>query len=155
MQYKDFDLSFQIQGSQGGEVYNIDPLYYGSQWTGRLVDTFDADRNGRADHNDQHYIGNRRQTDYGIQDASYIALRNLTIGYNLDSELISKAGIKSSRIYLAATNLLYLMGDDYTSYNPEGIETTNSGYAGPTTYGVQVGASPLVRSFTLGLNVNF
>ena len=155
MQYKDFDLSFQIQGSQGGEVYNIDPLYYGSQWTGRLVDTFDADGDGRADHNNEHYIGNRRQTDYGIQDASYIALRNLTIGYNLDSELISKAGIKSSRIYLAATNLLYLMGDDYTSYNPEGIETTNSGYAGPTTYGVQVGASPLVRSFTLGLNVNF
>ena len=155
MQYKDFDLSFQIQGSQGGEVYNIDPLYYGSQWTGRLVDTFDADRNGKADHNDEHYIGNRRQTDYGIQDASYIALRNLTIGYNLDSALISKAGIKSSRIYLAATNLIYLMGDDYTSYNPEGVETTNSGYAGPTTYGVQVGASPLVRSFTLGLNVNF
>ena len=155
MQYKDFDLSFQIQGSQGGEVYNIDPLYYGSQWTGRLVDTFDADRDGRADHNGEHYIGNRRQTDYGIQDASYIALRNLTIGYNLDPELTSKAGIKSTRIYLAATNLLYLMGDDYTSYNPEGIETTNGGYAGPTTYGVQVGASPLVRSFTLGLNVNF
>lgn len=155
MQYKDFDLSFQIQGSQGGEVYNIDPLYYGSQWTGRLVDTFDADDNGIADHNGEHYIGNRRQTDYGIQDASYIALRNLTIGYNLDPELTSKAGIKSSRIYLAATNLLYLMGDDYTSYNPEGVETTNGGYAGPTTYGVQVGASPLVRSFTLGLNVNF
>ncbi|MGC6422149.1 MAG: SusC/RagA family TonB-linked outer membrane protein [Flavobacteriaceae bacterium] len=155
MQYKDFDLSFQLQGSQGGEVYNIDPLYYGSQWTGRLVDSFDPNRDGIADHNGEHYIGNRRQTDYGIQDASYIALRNLTIGYNLDSEVISKAGISSSRIYLAATNLLYLMGDDYTSYNPEGIETTNSGYAGPTTYGVQVGASPLVRSFTLGLNVNF
>ena len=155
MQYKDFDLSFQFQGSQGGEVYNIDPLYYGSQWTGRLVDTFDVDRDGRADHNGEHYIGNRRQTDYGIQDASYIALRNLTIGYNLDPELTSKVGIKSSRIYLAATNLLYLMGDDYTSYNPEGVETTNGGYAGPTTYGVQVGASPLVRSFTLGLNVNF
>jgi hypothetical protein len=47
------------------------------------------------------------------------------------------------------------MGDDYTSYNPEGVETTNGGYLGPTTYGVQVGASPIVRSFTFGLNVNF
>ena len=155
MQYKEFDLSFQIQGSQGGEVYNIDPLYYGSQWTGRLVDSFDVNDDDIADHNGEHYIGNRRQTDYGIQDASYIALRNLTIGYNLDAEMLKTAGISSSRIYLAATNLFYLMGDDYTSYNPEGIETTNSGYAGPTTYGVQVGASPLVRSFTIGLNVNF
>jgi len=69
--------------------------------------------------------------------------------------LIEKFGISSARLYTAATNLLYIMGDDYTSYNPEGIETTNTDYAGPTTYGVQVGASPVVRSFTLGLNINF
>ena len=155
MQYKSFDLAMQFQGSQGGEVYNIDPLYYGSQWTGRLVDTFDANRDGIADHNGQHYIGNRRQTDSGIQDASYIALRNLTLGYAFDQDFNTKLGLSSSRIYVAATNLLYIMGDDYTSYNPEGVETGNGGYLGPTTYGVQVGASPLVRSFTLGLNVNF
>ena len=58
-------------------------------------------------------------------------------------------------IYAAATNLLYLMGEDYTSLNPEGVETTQSDYLGPTTYGVQLGASPVVKSFTLGLNVNF
>ena len=155
MQYKSFDLSFQFQGSQGGEVYNIDPLYFGSQWSGRLVDSFDANDDGLADHNGLPYLGNRRQLDSGIQDASYIALRNLTIGYSLDSDLVNQVGISSARVYIAATNLLYLMGDDYTSYNPEGVETTNSGYAGPTTYGVQVGASPLVRSFTFGLNVNF
>ena len=155
MNYKDFDLSMQFQGSQGGEVYNIDPLYYESQWSGRLVDTFDVNDDGIADHNGEHYIGNRRQTDAGIQDASYIALRNLTLGYSFEPQLLSRVGINSTRIYVAATNLLYIMGDDYTSYNPEGIETENSGYAGPTTYGVQVGASPVVRSFTIGLNVNF
>ena len=155
MQYKSFDLSMQFQGSQGGEVYNIDPLYFESQWSGRLVDSFDANNDGRADHNNQHYIGNRRQTDSGIQDASYIALRNLTLGYTFDDDFNSKLGLSSSRIYVAGTNLLYIMGDDYTSYNPEGVETGNGGYLGPTTYGVQVGASPLVRSLTLGLNVNF
>jgi len=155
MNYKDFDLSFQFQGSQGGEVYNIDPLYYESQWSGRLVDSFDVNDDGIADHNGEFYIGNRRQTDYGIQDASYVALRNLTFGYTLKPEILQKVGIGSARVYAAATNLLYIMGDDYTSYNPEGIETTNTDYAGPTTYGVQVGASPLVRSFTLGLNINF
>ncbi|WP_343912125.1 TonB-dependent receptor [Aquimarina litoralis] len=153
--YKAFDFSMQWQGSHGAEVYNIDPLYYESQWSGRLVDTFDANDDGIADHNGEHYIGNRRQTDHGIQDASYIALRNLTIGYTLNRELISKIGLNSLRIYAASTNLLYIWGDDYTSYNPEGIETGNSGYAGPTTYGVQVGASPIIRSFTFGLNVNF
>ncbi|WP_298540718.1 TonB-dependent receptor [uncultured Aquimarina sp.] len=155
MSYKSFDLSMQFQGSHGAEVYNIDPLYYESQWSGRLVDSFDVDDNGIADHNGEFYIGNRRQTDHGIQDASFIALRNLTLGYTLDQKLISKIGLSSFRIYGASTNLLYIWGDDYTSYNPEGIETGNSGYAGPTTYGVQVGASPIVRSFTFGVNVNF
>ena len=155
IRFKDFDMSFQLQAAQGGEVYNIDPLYYGSQWGRTLRDEFDADDDGLADNNGLPYVRNRDQTDAVIQDASYLALRNLTLGYTLDSDIIQKAGLNSARIYLAATNLLYIWGDDYTSYNPEGVETTNSGYLGPTTYGVQVGASPIVRSFTIGLNVNF
>ena len=91
----------------------------------------------------------------GIQDASYVALRNLTLGYTIDSDVTSKIGLSSLRVYLAGTNLFYLFGDNYTSFNPEGVELENSGYLGPTTYGYQEGASPIVRSFTLGLNVNF
>ncbi len=153
--YKDFDLSFQFQGSHGAKVYNLDPLYYESQWGGRLTDSFDADDDGIADHNGEHYIGNRYQTDAMIQDASYIALRNLTIGYTLNLNWVNRIGLSSVRIYGAATNLLYLMADNYTSYNPEGVKTTDFDYLGPTTYGAQQGASPIVRSFTLGLNVNF
>ena len=155
IRYKDFDFSFQFQGAQGGDVYNIDPLYYNSQWGGRLKSSFDSEGDGIADHNGQHYERNRNQTDALVQDASYIALRNLTIGYTLRSELVNKLGLGSARLYVASTNLLYLMAEGYTSFNPEGVEITNTGYAGPTTYGAQVGASPVVRSFTLGLNVNF
>ena len=155
LSYKDFDMSFQFQGAQGGEVYNIDPLYYGSQWGRALRDSFDADGDGLADNNGLPYVRNRDQTDAVIQDASYLALRNLTLGYTFNSDLMNQIGMNSARIYVASTNLLYIWGDDYTSFNPEGVETTNSGYAGPTTYGVQVGASPIVRSFTLGLNLNF
>ena len=102
-----------------------------------------------------HYTQSRNQLDAQIQDASYLALRNLTVGYTLREDLVSKVGISSARVYVASTNLLYLWGDDYTSFNPEGVETSNGGYLGPTTYGVQVGASPIVRSFTFGINVNF
>ena len=79
----------------------------------------------------------------------------MTIGYTFKPDLIEKFGLNSVRVYGAATNLLYIFGDDYTSFNPEGVETTNNGYGGPTTYGYQEGASPIVRSFTIGLNVNF
>ena len=153
--YKNFDASFQFQGAQGGEVYNIDPLYYGSQWGRSLQSDFDADGDGKADANGQFFARNRDQTSSMIQDASYIALRNLTLGYSIDPDWARNKGIGSVRLYVAATNLLYLMGDNYTSFNPEGVEITNGGYLGPTTYGVQVGASPVVRSFTFGANVNF
>ncbi len=155
LSYKDFDMSFVFQGAQGGDVFNIDPLYYESQWGGRLRDSFDANDDGIADHNGEHYVRARDQTDAMVQDASYVALRNMTIGYTLNPLWVNKVGISNARVYLAATNLLYLWADDYTSFNPEGVETTNSGYLGPTTYGVQVGASPITRSFTVGLNVNF
>ena len=155
MRYKDFDMSFQFQGSEGAEVYNIDPIYWKSQFGGRVRDSFDADNDGIADANGLHYVQTRNAHGSGIQDASYIALRNLTIGYTIDPNLVGKLGISSARVYLAGTNLLYLFGDNYTSFNPEGVETTNGGYLGPTTYGYQEGASPIVRSYTVGLNVNF
>ena len=155
MRYKDFDLSLQFQGSEGAEVYNIDPIYWKSQFGGRVRDSFDANDDGIADANGLHYVQTRNAHGSGIQDASYIALRNLTLGYTLNPDLTSKIGLSSVRLYLAGTNLLYLFGDNYTSFNPEGVETTNNGYLGPTTYGYQEGASPIVRSYTLGLNVNF
>ena len=155
MRYREFDMSFQFQGSQGAEVYNIDPIYWESQFGGRVRDSFDVEGDGIADHNGQHYQQTRNAHGALVQDASYVALRNLTIGYTLKPEWVGKIGLKSARVYLASTNLLYLMADGYTSFNPEGVETTNTGYLGPTTYGYQEGASPIVRSFTLGVNVNF
>jgi len=149
--FNNFDLSMQFQGASGGEVWNVDPLYYGSQWGRALKDEFIAE----SEENGKFYARNRDETDAMVQDASYLALRNLTIGYSFDSKFLDKAGLSSFRVYAAASNLLYLMGTDYTSFNPEGVETGNGGYLGPTTYGLQVGASPVVRSLTLGLNVNF
>jgi len=155
MNYKNFDFSFQFQGSQGAEVYNIDPIYWKSQWGGRVMESFDENDDGIADHNGEFYTQTRFAHGALVQDASFIALRNLTVGYTFNPEWVAKAGLTSVRVYGAATNLLYLFSDDYTSFNPEGVETTNTGYLGPTTYGYQEGASPIVRSFTLGLNVNF
>ncbi|MCP9235244.1 TonB-dependent receptor [Lewinella sp. JB7] len=155
MSYGDFDLSLQFQGAQGGEVFNIDEIYWRSEFGGRVRESFDANNDGIADHNGLHYTQSRNQLDAQIQDASYLALRNATLGYTLNPDWLGRVGLGSLRVYVASTNLLYVMGDDYTSLNPEGVETTQSDYLGPTTYGVQVGASPVVRSFTLGVNLKF
>ena len=142
---------------------NFDPLIYGSEIDEfRLRDSFDADGDGFADHNGLPYLRHDGSpTDAFIQDASYAALRNITIGYTIKDDWTTTIGLGSLRVYVASTNLFYLTGGSYTSSNPEGVQTTttdnfgNSINLGPKSYGVQLGASPIVRSFTLGLNVDF
>jgi len=153
--FSDFDFGLQFQGSQGAEVYNIDNIYWESQFGGRLRSSFDENGDGIADVSGRFYEQTRNAHGALIQDASYIALRNLTLGYTLGANTVGKVGLSSARIFVAGSNLLYLMADNYTSFNPEGVEITNNNYLGPTTYGYQEGASPIVKSYTLGLNVNF
>ncbi|WP_406682864.1 TonB-dependent receptor [Seonamhaeicola sp. MEBiC1930] len=157
LSYKNFDMSLQLQGSHGGIVYNVDPLYNGSNWGGRLRGSFDANSDGVEDATGLHYLRARDRTDAVIQNASFVALRNLTIGYTLNDNLTKKVGLSSVRLYAAATNLLYFMADDYTSYNPEGVDINPAGgnYYGPVSYGHQSGENPVARTFTVGLNINF
>ena len=42
-------------------------------------------------------------------------------------DLLNDIGLSSVRAYFAATNLFYIMGSDYTGYNPEGIKNFNGG----------------------------
>ncbi|MCG9791791.1 SusC/RagA family TonB-linked outer membrane protein [Flavobacterium algicola] len=166
--YKKLDVSFQLQGSHGAKVWNVDPIYYQSQFgglgasgkLGGVINSVDTNGDGVADvgpNAGNIILDANNPLDAFMQDASYVALRNLTIGYTLNKDLVSKIGLSSVRVYGAATNLLYLWAKNYTSLNPEGVYTEDStqAYLGPITYGVQNGASPVVRSFTVGLNVNF
>lgn len=155
LSYKSFDMGIQLQGSHGGVIYNVDPLYNGSNWGGRLRSSFDSEGDGIEDATGRHYTRARDQTDAVVQDAGFVALRNLTIGHTIGAKKMGKIGFSSIRLYAAGTNLLYKMADNYTSYNPEGVNTTNPNYAGPTTYGHQEGASPVLRTFTFGVNANF
>ena len=145
--YKDFDLSFVMQGSHGAEVVNTDDFFYGAHWKGVPNSLFAASEGS-------HLTAEKVDTDLFIQDASYVALRNVTLGYTIDSEKSSgKLKFDSIRLYLATTNLLYLMADDYTGLNPEGVNFVDA--TNPLQFGGQKGATPINRSFTMGLNFNF
>lgn len=71
------------------------------------------------------------------QDASYIRLRNLSLGYNLPKNLISKAGMSNCRIYGSATNIW--TQTNFLSYSPE----------------ASAGGYPEPKTFVVGLNVSF
>ena len=52
-------------------------------------------------------------TDYQIEDAGFIALRDVTLGYDLPRKAARKVGLSKLRVYVSAQNLLYLWSDGY------------------------------------------
>ena len=85
-----------------------------------------------------------------IASADYFSLRNVTIGYNLPSDVTTKLGLTGLRFYAAGQNLLYVTADDYHGFNPEHVDGSN-----PRAYGSQRAGTPIFSTITLGLNVDF
>ena len=137
------DLSFMFQGSHGAEIRNMGDQYIFNQFNSSQ--DFDT-----ATTPDQEFIKQKIFTDDIIQDASYIALRNINIGYTFPSDFVSKYGISKLRLYAAGQNLMYKTADDYTGFNPESVDRTL-----PTAYGYQRAGSPIFRTISIGLNLDF
>ena len=86
---------------------------------------------------------------YAVENASYIRINNITLGYNLPKQLLSVIGISSVRVYVTANNVATITG--YTGYDPD----ANTRRSDPTTSGVDYAAYPRARTYVMGLNVNF
>lgn len=73
----------------------------------------------------------------GLQDASYVRLQNVTLGYSLPTENLSTIGLNKLRVYVTGSNLI--TSTDYQSYSPEKL---------PSEY-------PEAVSIVMGLQVSF
>jgi len=137
------DVSFMFQGSHGAEVRNMGDQY--------LFNQFNSSQDfNTATTPNQGFIREKIFTNDIIQDASYISLRNVNIGYSFSKDFANKLGLSKARFYAAGQNLLYFTADNYTGFNPESIDNTS-----PTTYGYQRAGSPIYRTISLGLNIEF
>ena len=77
-----------------------------------------------------------------ICNASFLRLKNVSIGYNLPKALVSKIYMQGARIYFNATNLLTF--SKYKDADPE-----------VNQYGTRGWETPLGKTFTLGVNLKF
>ncbi|MBQ0788672.1 MAG: TonB-dependent receptor [Oceanihabitans sp.] len=141
-----FDLSFMFQGSHGAEVRNMADQY--------IFNQFNSAQDFVSSTPNQEFIKEKIFTNSIIQDASYVALRTVNIGYTFSDSLASKLHLEKLRLYAAGQNLLYFTADNYTGFNPESVYHT-SGTQLSTTYGYQRGGSPIQQTISLGLNVQF
>ena len=88
-----------------------------------------------------------------IEDASYLRLNTLTIGYTLPKAWLRNVGISNVRVYFTGANLFCLTG--YSGLDPDVNTNMNAGGDGfPTPY-YDYQAYPKTRTYTFGLNVSF
>lgn len=88
-------------------------------------------------------------SDRFIEDASFVRLQNVTIGYNFPSEFSNKLNLSNLRIYASGTNLH--TWTDYTGYSPD-VSLKGSG---TTSLGHDNAGYPSGRTIRLGINVKF
>lgn len=154
--WKGFDISVFFQGVgkrdwyPGAGNFNFWGIY-AQPWTNVTVQNMDHWTEDNPDAyfprvkayaaEDNSELG-MNQTQY-LQDASYLRLKNLTVGYTLPKELVSKWGINNLRFYFSAENIWTLSHLDI-ELDPE-VSTTSA-----------MGSNyPMQKTFSLGFNIGF
>lgn len=165
--YKAFSLNMQFYGAFGQKLYNdvlrdLDGMGYSnyrsglSYWTPTNTNTstprlgVSYETSGLGDPPvDRGIVSNARgNTDRWIENGSFFRLRNLEIGYNLPSALLSKISMTNARVYVSGQNLL-----TFTKYS--GLDPDVVGANINLEPGVDNGNYPSSRIISVGLNVGF
>lgn len=85
---------------------------------------------------------NNVTSSHWVQNASYIRLKNLQVGYTLQKKVHNWRAIGDIRIYFSGQDMWEKTGMWFNYYDPENTDRITFGY-------------PMWRSYAVGLNVNF
>jgi hypothetical protein len=157
MAYKRLSFSFSIFGSQGGQLLNITRwIVGGNNTTGNynlFQDSWDGRWRGEGTSNLYPKVTtnnvrlNQRFPDWMVEDASFLRLQSLNLGYSFDLSKSSK--INSVKVFVSGTNLYTIT--KYTGFDPNvnafGHNSLNSG--------ADFGTLPQPRTISGGLEVTF
>ena len=154
--WKGLELSAALTYSIGGEVVNFQS-YYLNNMEGSANQFASVDRRYRSDEDpgyDNIPLAVRISTpntslklsSYYVEDASFLRLSNVTLGYQFQEKLLEKLKVKALRVYASVDNAFTLTR--YQGYNPEVSYKSSN-----LTPGFDWGCYPLARTWSIGLSV--
>lgn len=145
--YKNFDLGAFLQGVQGMQGYT----YYeiaspfsgfanmGNWWLNRWTPQNPSNTYPRLTLDG---VRNNIHSSFYVENASYLRIKNIELGYTLSPKVIKSIGLSSLRIYANVQNAFTFT--KFKGFDPE-----------QTTDQTRAEAYPQVRIMTAGVNVNF
>ncbi|WP_426064779.1 SusC/RagA family TonB-linked outer membrane protein [Flavobacterium sp. DSP2-3-1] len=149
MNYKSFDFAVYTFASVGNDMVrnyernltDVNRLNYVlDRWTGEGSTNATPRVTTGA-------TGNSTFSNYFVEDASYLRIQNIQLGYAINPRYSEKAGITKLRLYAGVNNL-------YTFTKYKGFDPGASNGA-PIGGGIDYGFYPIPRTYLLGLNINF
>jgi hypothetical protein len=155
--WKGFDVKVFFQGTLKRDAMCRNSVFYGpsqSKWQAMVfkdhMDFWRPEGDPLGENLDAYYPRadwnggkNFQSSSYILQDASYVRLKNVTIGYTLPQSISRKFYVENLRVFASGENLLTFT--NYTKLgDPELVDAGNLG----KTY-------PLSQTFSLGLSVTF
>jgi len=151
LSYKNWSLTAFFQGMEGGKAYvngwGVDPFYqsappptyFKNSWTPQNLN-----QKIPALYVQGYAPDDGTASTYFLQNASYLRLKNLYIGYQLPTNIAGKIRMKQVVVYVSGDNLL-----TFTKYQGADPETALVGGSG------RYAEYPQVRTFSGGININF
>jgi hypothetical protein len=165
LSYKNFELTFLIQGTKGNDLFNEGRIRLEAPGEGtstRLLDRWTPENQNtdvpafidertreEANLTSTIAIGSDQRISRWVEDASYARLKNITLAYNLPRSLVTRLHLTNLRVYVGGTNLITLT--KYTGYDPE-VSSYNGNDA---QIGVDFANYPQSKIFNFGINVSF
>jgi len=156
--FRGFDLYSFWQGVSGNKLWNQQlnwSAFYNGIWGGNVFrERCEEAWNGPGTSNTQPRMTtdqsnlNGRESDFFVEDGSYLRMKNVQLGYTLPEQLSRKLGMARCRIWIGAYNLLTFTR--YTGIDPEValINPLNTGYDQGSAY-------PKNRKILVGVNITF
>jgi TonB-linked SusC/RagA family outer membrane protein len=150
--YADFTLSMFFQGVQGGSIFNwmnlqlINPGANNSIYQVTYDEAFGPNNPGGSLPSFNDGASGADFDDYLLEDASYFRLQNVNLAYNLPAGSIE--WLRNAQVYISAQNVFTIT--DYRGYDPD----VNSYGSNNSIQGVDGGAYPTSKTYTLGLKVS-
>lgn len=149
IQYKGFDFAAYTFASIGNDmvrnyertVPNANRLNYVlDRWTGEgTSNTVPRATTGATNNN--------LFSDYFVEDASYVRIQNVQLGYTFTEDILGKSGITKARLYVGVNNLYTFT--KYRGYDP------GASSGAPIGSGIDYGFYPVPRMYMVGANINF
>jgi len=145
--YKGFDFSFFLQGVGKADGYLAGSARHAFIDNSAMPQEIHLDR-WTPDNTDASYprfvylrTHNTRMSSKWIEDASYLRLKNVQLGYTFPAPWMERMRVSKLRLYVSGENL-FTKTDFFYGYDPE-VPVGNTG-----------GYYPQVKTFTVGLNLN-